>query len=73
MLLAERAPWHDRVPDEVDWSTVTHFERRLARRFGGGRVWLAGRPAFWTANHRQPSSNWLALASGSGTSCSAST
>ncbi len=41
-LLSERAPWHDQEPTEVEWSTVTHFERRLARHFGSGRVWLAG-------------------------------
>ncbi len=28
-LLAERAPWHEQAPAEVEWSTVTHFERRL--------------------------------------------
>jgi 2-polyprenyl-6-methoxyphenol hydroxylase-like FAD-dependent oxidoreductase len=49
MLLAERAPWHDREPAEVEWSTVTHFERRLARRFGSGRIWLAGDAAHITS------------------------
>ena len=48
-LLAERAPWHDEQPTEVEWSTVTHFERRLARRFGNGRVWLAGDAAHITS------------------------
>jgi len=47
-LLAERAPWHEQGPAEVEWSTVTHFERRLARRFGSGRVWLAGDAAHIT-------------------------
>jgi 2-polyprenyl-6-methoxyphenol hydroxylase-like FAD-dependent oxidoreductase len=47
-LLAERAPWHEQPPTEVEWSTVTHFERRLARRFGTGRVWLAGDAAHIT-------------------------
>ena len=48
-LLAQRGPWHDRAPDEVEWSVVTHFERRLARRFGSGRVWLAGDAAHITS------------------------
>jgi len=48
-LLAERAPWRDVQPSELDWSTVTHFERRLARRFGSGRVWLAGDAAHITS------------------------
>ncbi len=48
-LLAERAPWHEQGPTEVEWSTVTHFECRLARRFGSGRVWLAGDAAHVTS------------------------
>ena len=48
-LLAERAPWHEPGPSEVEWSTVTHFERRVARRFGSGRVWLAGDAAHITS------------------------
>lgn len=48
-LLTERAPWHEQEPREVEWSTVTHFERRLARRFGSGRVWLAGDAAHITS------------------------
>ncbi|HEY3256592.1 MAG TPA: NAD(P)/FAD-dependent oxidoreductase [Polyangiaceae bacterium] len=48
-LLAERAPWHEQGPSEVEWSTVTHFERRLARHFGSGRVWLAGDAAHITS------------------------
>jgi len=48
-LLAERAPWHEQAPAEIEWSTVTHFERRLARRFGSGRVWLAGDAAHITS------------------------
>jgi 2-polyprenyl-6-methoxyphenol hydroxylase-like FAD-dependent oxidoreductase len=46
---SERAPWHDQTPTEVEWSTVTHFERRLARHFGSGRVWLAGDAAHITS------------------------
>ncbi|MEI9949108.1 MAG: NAD(P)/FAD-dependent oxidoreductase [Pseudomonadota bacterium] len=48
-LIAERTPWHEQQPTEVEWSTVTHFERRLARRFGSGRVWLAGDAAHITS------------------------
>jgi 2-polyprenyl-6-methoxyphenol hydroxylase-like FAD-dependent oxidoreductase len=51
-LLAERAPWleaPESLPSELDWSTVTHFERRLTRRFGRGRVWLAGDAAHVTS------------------------
>lgn len=48
-LLRERAPWHQPLPDEVEWGTVTHFERRLVSRFGNGRVWLAGDAAHITS------------------------
>jgi len=41
-LMAERAPWFSAEIAEVVWSTAIRFERRLARRFGVGRVWLAG-------------------------------
>lgn len=48
-LLAERAPWLEGSPVSVDWSSVTHFERRFARRFGDRRVWLAGDAAHVTS------------------------
>jgi 2-polyprenyl-6-methoxyphenol hydroxylase-like FAD-dependent oxidoreductase len=48
-LLATRAPWVTGKPERVDWSTVTHFERRFARRFGSHRVWLAGDAAHVTS------------------------
>jgi 3-(3-hydroxy-phenyl)propionate hydroxylase len=48
-LLTERAPWYGYRPEQVDWSTVIHFERRLARGFGQGRVWLAGDAAHVTS------------------------
>jgi 2-polyprenyl-6-methoxyphenol hydroxylase-like FAD-dependent oxidoreductase len=48
-LLAERGSTHVALPDRVDWSTVTHFERRLATSFGHGRVWLAGDAAHITS------------------------
>jgi 2-polyprenyl-6-methoxyphenol hydroxylase-like FAD-dependent oxidoreductase len=35
--------------EHVDWGTVIHFERRLCRRFGKGRVWLAGDAAHVTS------------------------
>jgi 2-polyprenyl-6-methoxyphenol hydroxylase-like FAD-dependent oxidoreductase len=43
-LVAERAPWSGNGPGhgELDWSVAVRFERRLAGRFGDGRVWLAG-------------------------------
>lgn len=45
-LVAERAPWSGdgghATDDELTWSVAVRFERRLASRFGDGRVWLAG-------------------------------
>jgi 2-polyprenyl-6-methoxyphenol hydroxylase-like FAD-dependent oxidoreductase len=49
VFLQERAPWQRDLPEEVEWGTVTHFERRLARHFGRGRVWLAGDAAHITS------------------------
>jgi 2-polyprenyl-6-methoxyphenol hydroxylase-like FAD-dependent oxidoreductase len=48
-LAAGRMPWRRSPPERFDWSTVTHFERRLARSFGSGRVWLAGDAAHITS------------------------
>jgi len=48
-LLATRAPWNEQPPAELNWSTTTHFERRLARHFGSGRSWLAGDAAHVTS------------------------
>jgi 2-polyprenyl-6-methoxyphenol hydroxylase-like FAD-dependent oxidoreductase len=48
-LLSERAPWQHALPEEIEWGVVTHFERRLARRFGRGRAWLAGDAAHITS------------------------
>lgn len=41
-FVAERAPWFTAGVREVFWSAAIRFERRLADRFGEGRVWLAG-------------------------------
>jgi 2-polyprenyl-6-methoxyphenol hydroxylase-like FAD-dependent oxidoreductase len=48
-LLSERAPWFEDGAQRIDWGAVTHFERRLARRFGKGRIWLAGDAAHVTS------------------------
>jgi len=48
-LMTERAPWFHDGMHRVDWSSVIHFERRLVRRFGSGRVWLAGDAAHVTS------------------------
>lgn len=48
-LLKRRAPWLAGEPDRVDWSIVTHFERRLVARFGSQRIWLAGDAAHVTS------------------------
>jgi 2-polyprenyl-6-methoxyphenol hydroxylase-like FAD-dependent oxidoreductase len=48
-LMVERAPWFHDGMHQVDWSSVIHFERRLVRRFGSGRVWLAGDAAHVTS------------------------
>jgi NADPH-dependent dioxygenase len=41
-LIAARVPWCTARPRQIYWSTMALFEPRLARSFGGGRVWLAG-------------------------------
>jgi len=41
-LIAERAPWFAAEPRNLRWSVKVRFERRLARRFGEGHIWLAG-------------------------------
>src|SRR5690606_8259347 len=37
------------LPGAIDFGTVTHFDKRLARLFGRGRVWLAGDAAHVTS------------------------
>jgi 2-polyprenyl-6-methoxyphenol hydroxylase-like FAD-dependent oxidoreductase len=48
-LIAERAPWCTARPTQIYWSTLGVFERRLARSFGRGGVWLAGDAAHQAA------------------------
>jgi 2-polyprenyl-6-methoxyphenol hydroxylase-like FAD-dependent oxidoreductase len=48
-LLAARAPWCTARPTRIYWSTLGLFERRLARSFGHGGVWLAGDAAHHAA------------------------
>jgi 2-polyprenyl-6-methoxyphenol hydroxylase-like FAD-dependent oxidoreductase len=47
-LTFERMP-RSTLPSSLDFGSVMHFERRLARRFGKGRVWLAGDAAHVTS------------------------
>src|SRR6185436_131626 len=48
-LIAARAPWFTARPSQIYWSTLGMFERRLARSFGNGGVWLAGDAAHQAA------------------------
>jgi 2-polyprenyl-6-methoxyphenol hydroxylase-like FAD-dependent oxidoreductase len=48
-LIADRAPWCTARPTRIYWSTLGLFERRLARSFGHGGVWLAGDAAHLAA------------------------
>jgi len=48
-LIAARAPWYTARPAQIYWSTLGMFERRLARSFGNGGVWLAGDAAHQAA------------------------
>jgi 2-polyprenyl-6-methoxyphenol hydroxylase-like FAD-dependent oxidoreductase len=48
-LIAARAPWFTARPTQIYWSTLALFERRLARSFGAGGVWLAGDAAHQAA------------------------
>ncbi len=40
--LRERAPWFTGSIEKLTWRIVVRFERRLAKRFGAGQLWLAG-------------------------------
>lgn len=48
-LVKERMPNYQGVGESIDWGMMTHFERRIVRRLGGGRVWLAGDAAHITS------------------------
>ncbi|HTI39134.1 MAG TPA: FAD-dependent monooxygenase [Vicinamibacterales bacterium] len=48
-LIAARAPWFSAQPTRVYWSSAGLFEARLAQRFGGAGVWLAGDAAHQAA------------------------
>ncbi len=48
-FIRQRAPWFDDTVGELDWSADIRFERRLAKRFGHGRCWLAGDAAHQTS------------------------
>jgi len=48
-LIAARAPWFTARPTWAYWSTFGMFERRLARSFGNGNIWLAGDAAHQAA------------------------
>lgn len=41
-LLQQRAPWFDGSVDGLHWRMLVRFEKRLAERFGEGRIWMAG-------------------------------
>jgi 2-polyprenyl-6-methoxyphenol hydroxylase-like FAD-dependent oxidoreductase len=47
-LLKQRAPFFKGEPQEVVWHGQVRFERRVARRFGVDRCWLAGDAAHQT-------------------------
>ncbi|HWA73990.1 MAG TPA: NAD(P)/FAD-dependent oxidoreductase [Polyangiaceae bacterium] len=48
-LITERLQRQDYGVDRIDWGTVIQFERRMARRFGRRRAWLAGDAAHVTS------------------------
>lgn len=48
VLIRERAPWCDASVDNLYWRLLIRFEKRLAERFGEGRIWLAGDAAHLT-------------------------
>ncbi len=48
-LIGRRAPWFETDFGTIDWLTTVSFQRGLAKRFGRGRVWLAGDAAHYTS------------------------
>jgi 2-polyprenyl-6-methoxyphenol hydroxylase-like FAD-dependent oxidoreductase len=47
--IRERAPWFEPVPRQLSWGALADFPQRVARRFGSGRIWLAGDSAHCTS------------------------
>jgi 2-polyprenyl-6-methoxyphenol hydroxylase-like FAD-dependent oxidoreductase len=47
-LLASRLPWYKSEFEHCAWSGAAEFRRALVKRFGQGRVWLAGEAAHLT-------------------------
>jgi len=47
--IRERAPWFEPVPRQLCWGALADFPQRVARRFGSGRIWLAGDAAHSTS------------------------
>jgi len=45
----ERAAWFPKQREPVEWTTLIDFKPRLARRFGRGRIWMAGDCARFTS------------------------
>ncbi len=48
-LVTQRAPWFRGEMQKLDWVSYVQFERRLVKRFGDGRCWLAGDAAHQTS------------------------
>lgn len=48
-LIAKRAPWFSPKPEQLCWGAIAQFEHRIVRRFGSGRIWLAGDAAHSTS------------------------
>lgn len=47
-FIHQRAPWFTGTIDKLTWRIIVRFEHRLAKRFGHGRLWLAGDAAHLT-------------------------
>jgi 2-polyprenyl-6-methoxyphenol hydroxylase-like FAD-dependent oxidoreductase len=47
--IRERAPWFEPIPRQLCWGALADFPQRVARRFGSGRIWLAGDAAHCTS------------------------
>ena len=46
--IRERARWFAPNPEQLCWGALAEFPKRVARRFGSGRIWLAGDSAHST-------------------------